>query len=474
MTESLIGLGLMMVLAFLRLPIALSMGVVGIVGYAYMRDWNWAVAFATAQTKIYETGRNYALTVVPLFILMGNFVTRAGMSQELYRTAYAFIGHLRGGLAMATIVGCAGFGAICGSSIATAATFAKVAYPSMKKFGYSDALATGSIAAGGTLGILIPPSTIMVIYGIMTGTSIGKLFAAGILPGILATVLLCLAVQYVTWRDRAAGPRGERLSWKERFDTLHGVGWFAAVGVAVVASASFGWLESDDAAVLGALAVFGLSLVYKGVTSVIALFALVMGGIYGGVFTAVEGAGVGAFGAMVFALARKSLSWRALYAALVESARTTAMLFMILIGALMFAEFVNITTMPDDLKNFVNRLQLSPIMVVAVIMAIYVILGTAMEELSMILLTVPVFFPLIVHLGVDPIYFGILIVVVVEIGLISPPVGMNLFVLNTLLPQVPTRVIFRGVLPFMTIDCVRLAILIAFPIISLYLPSLMK
>ena len=474
MTESLIGHGLMMVLAFLRLPIALSMGVVGIVGYAYMRDWNWAVAFATAQTKIYETGRNYALTVVPLFILMGNFVTRAGMSQELYRTAYAFIGHLRGGLAMATIVGCAGFGAICGSSIATAATFAKVAYPSMKKFGYSDALATGSIAAGGTLGILIPPSTIMVIYGIMTGTSIGKLFAAGILPGILATVLLCLAVQYVTWRDRAAGPRGERLSWKERFDTLHGVGWFAAVGVAVVASASFGWLESDDAAVLGALAVFGLSLVYKGVTSVIALFALVMGGIYGGVFTAVEGAGVGAFGAMVFALARKSLSWRALYAALVESARTTAMLFMILIGALMFAEFVNITTMPDDLKNFVNRLQLSPIMVVAVIMAIYVVLGTAMEELSMILLTVPVFFPLIVHLGVDPIYFGILIVVVVEIGLISPPVGMNLFVLNTLLPQVPTRVIFRGVLPFMTIDCVRLAILIAFPIISLYLPSLMK
>jgi len=473
-TESLIGLGCMMVLAFLRLPIALSMGVVGIVGYAYMRDWNWAVAFATAQTKIYETGRNYALTVVPLFILMGNFVTRAGMSQELYRTAYAFIGHLRGGLAMATIVGCAGFGAICGSSIATAATFAKVAYPSMKKFGYSDALATGSIAAGGTLGILIPPSTIMVIYGIMTGTSIGKLFAAGILPGILATVLLCLAVQYVTWRDRAAGPRGERLSWKERFDTLHGVGWFAAVGVAVVASASFGWLESDDAAVLGALAVFGLSLIYKGVTSVIALFALVMGGIYGGVFTAVEGAGVGAFGAMVFALARRSLTWRALYAALVESARTTAMLFMILIGALMFAEFVNITTMPDDLKNFVNRLQLSPIMVVAVIMAIYVILGTAMEELSMILLTVPVFFPLIVHLGIDPIYFGVLIVVVVEIGLISPPVGMNLFVLNTLLPQVPTRVIFRGVLPFMAIDCVRLAILIAFPVLSLWLPSFMK
>jgi TRAP-type C4-dicarboxylate transport system permease large subunit len=474
MSESLIGLLLMMVLAFLRLPIALAMGVVGIVGYAYMRDWSWTAAFATAQTKIYETGRNYTLSVIPLFILMGNFVTRAGMSRELFRTAYAFIGHFRGGLAMATIVGCAGFGAICGSSIATAATFAKVAYPSMKQFGYSDRLATGAIAAGGTLGILIPPSTIMVIYGIMTGTSIGKLFAAGILPGILATVLLCLAVQYITWRDPQAGPRGERMSWKQRFATLEGVVWFAAVGVAVIASAQLGWLESDDAAVLGAIAVFLLSLVYKGVTSVIALFALVMGGIYGGVFTAVEGAGVGAFGAMIFALARRTLTREALYAALVESARTTSMLFLILIGALMFAEFVNITSMPEDLKRFIASLGVSPMVVVGAIMLFYVLLGTAMEELSMILLTVPVFFPLVVHLGVDPIWFGILIVVVVEIGLISPPVGMNLFVLNTLLPQVSTRTIFRGVLPFMAADCVRLAILVAFPIISLYLPRLMR
>src|SRR5438045_7103521 len=471
MTEPLVGLPPLMRLAVLRLPLALAMGGVGIVGYAYMRDWSWSAAFATAQTKIYETGRKSALTVVPLVILMGNFVTRAGMSQELFRTAYSFIGHLRGGLAMATIVGCAGFGAICGSSIATAASFAKVAYPSMKKFGYSDALATGAIAAGGTLGILIPPSTIMVIYGIMTGTSIGKLFAAGIIPGILATVLLCLAVQYFVWRDPASAPRGERLSWKERFATLHGVGWFAGVGVAVIGSASLGWVESDDAAVLGAIAVFLLSLVYKGITSVIALFALVMGGIYGGVFTAVEGAGVGAFGAMIFALARKTLSWEALYAALVESARTTSMLFLILIGALMFAEFVNITSMPEDLKRFIASLGVSPMVVVAAIMVIYVLLGTAMEELSMILLTVPVFFPLVVHLGVDPIWFGILIVVVVEIGLISPPVGMNLFVLNTLLPQVPTRVIFRGVLPFMTIDCVPLAILIALPILSTWLPS---
>src|SRR5438477_12651944 len=474
MTEALVGLAAMMLLAFLRIPIAFAMAVVGVVGYAYMRDWSWGGALAMAQTKVYETGRNYTLSVVPLFILMGNFVTRAGMSQELFRAAYAFIGHLRGGLAMATIVGCAGFGAICGSSIATAATFAKVAYPSMKKFGYSDALATGSIAAGGTLGILIPPSTIMVIYGIMTGTSIGKLFAAGIIPGILATVLLCLAVQYFVWRDPASAPRGERLSWKERFATLQGFGWFAAVGVAVIGSVQLGWLPSDDAAVLGALAVFGLSLIYKGVTSVIALFVLVMGGIYGGVFTAVEGAGVGAFGAMVFALARKSLTWRGLYAALVESARTTAMLFMILIGALMFPEFVNITTMPADLKAWVTRFNVSPTMVVAAICAIYVVLGTAMEELSMILLTIPVFFPVVMHLGFDPVWFGIIIVCVVEIGLISPPVGMNMFVLRTLLPEISTTTIFRGVLPFMWADVIRLALLVAFPWLALWLPSMMK
>jgi TRAP-type C4-dicarboxylate transport system permease large subunit len=474
MTEALLGLLAMMVLAFVRIPIALSMGIVGIVGYAYMRDWNWAVAFATAQTKVYETGRNYTLSVVPLFILMGNFVTRAGMSQELFRTANSFIGHFRGGLAMATIAGCAGFGAICGSSIATAATFAKVAYPEMKKFGYADYLSTGAIAAGGTLGILIPPSTIMVIYGIMTETNIGKLFAAGVMPGILAAVLLCLAVQFITWRDPKAGPRGVRMPWRERFATLKGIGWFIGVGVALLLAVRLGLLPSDDAAVLGAFAVFGLAMIYRGVTSVIALFVLVMGGIYGGVFTAVEGAAVGAMGAMLFALARGVLSWKALYASLVESARTTSMLFLILIGALMFAEFVNITAMPNDLKALVQRFELQPIMVVAAIMVIYVILGTAMEELSMILLTVPIFFPLVVHLGFDPIWFGILIVCVVEIGLISPPVGMNLFVLSTLLPQVPTRTVFRGVMPFVAADCIRLAILVSFPAISLWLPGMMK
>jgi C4-dicarboxylate transporter, DctM subunit len=430
MSEALFGLLGMLLLCLLRLPIALSMAVVGVVGYAYMRDWNWAVAFASLQTRLYETGSNYTLSVVPLFILMGNFVTRAGMSQELFRAAYAFVGHLRGGLAMATILACAGFGAICGSSIATAATMAKVAYPSMKRFKYSDALATGAIASGGTLGIMIPPSTILVIYGVFTETNIGKLFAAGILPGILGATLLCLAVRYVTWRDPLAGPPGERSDWKER--------WRA----------------------------------FSGVWAVVLLFVFVIGGIYGGFFTATEGAGMGAFGAMVFALLRGVLSWKALYQALVESARTTSMLFLILIGALMFAEFINITTMPYDLKDFVQRFQINPIMVVAAICLIYVLLGTAMEELSMVLLTIPVFVPLVVGLGFDPIWFGILIVCVVEIGLISPPVGMNLFVLKTLLPGVPTITVFRGVLPFMTADVVRMMLLLAFPAIALYLPSL--
>ena len=432
MIEGLIGLGAMMVLAFLRVPISYAMGIVGIVGYAYMRDWNWWVAFATAQTKVYETGRNYTLSVVPLFILMGNLVTRAGMSQELFRAAYAFIGHLRGGLAMATVWASAGFGGICGSSIATAATMAKVAYPSMKRFGYHDQLAAGTVAGAGTLGIMVPPSTIMIIYGVFTETNIGQLFAAGVLPGLMGAILLCAAIGYTTWRHPDWGPPGRRSSWGER---------------------------------LGAL---------RDVWAVAALFLFVMGGIYGGLFTATEGAGMGAMGALVFALARRALTWRTLYDALLESARTTSMLFLILIGALMFAEFVNITSMPADLKALVARLGLSPLMVVSMICAIYVVLGTAMEELSMVLLTMPVFFPVVVHLGFDPVWFGIIIVCVVEIGLISPPVGMNMFVLKTLLPQVPTGTVFRGVMPFMWADVVRLAILVAFPVISLWLPRLMR
>lgn len=429
MTEALLGLGAMMLLALAGLPIAFAMGLVGFFGLAIVRGWN--PALASAGTLMYETGFSYTLSVVPLFILMGNFVSRAGLSQELFRAAYAFIGHWRGGLAMSTIVACAGFGSICGSSIATAATMARVAYPSMRQFGYSDALACGAIASGGTLGILIPPSVIMVIYALMTEVNIGAMFAAGLIPGVLATLLLMAAVAWQTWRDPKSGPRGERTPWPERLRALRGV-----------------W-------------------------GVVVLFVVVMGGIYGGVFTATEGASIGAFGAFVFALARRALTWRTLVEVLVESARTTTMLFGILIGALIFANFVNFTSMPDDLKNFVSQFQLHPMAVIVAICAIYVLLGTAMEELSMILLTVPVLFPLVVHLGFDPIWFGILVVVVVEIGLISPPVGMNLFVLRTLLPHVSTMTLYRGVTPFVAADVIRLAILIAFPVISTWLPDVL-
>jgi tripartite ATP-independent transporter DctM subunit len=427
--EAITGLAVMMVLALAGLPLAFAMGVVGFFGLAILRGWN--PALASAGTLMYETGFSYTLSVVPLFILMGNFVSRAGLSQELFRAAYAFIGHWRGGLAMSTIVACAGFGSICGSSIATAATMARVAYPSMRQFGYSDRLATGAIAAGGTLGILIPPSVIMVIYALMTEVNIGAMFAAGLIPGVLATILLMLAVAWQTWRDPASGPPGQRTPWPQRLRALRGV-----------------W-------------------------GVVVLFVVVMGGIYGGVFTATEGAAIGAFGAFVFAAARRALSWRALFEILTESARTTAMLFGILIGALIFANFVNFTSMPDDLKQFVSQFDVHPMAVIVAICAIYVLLGTAMEELSMILLTVPVLFPLVVHLGFDPLWFGILVVVVVEIGLISPPVGMNIFVLKTLLPDVSTGTIFRGVTPFVVADIIRLGILIAFPVLSTWLPNLL-
>jgi C4-dicarboxylate transporter, DctM subunit len=430
MMEASLAMLAMLVLAFSRVPIALAMGLVGFGGLWWMKSF--AIASATVASLVYESGFQYTLSVIPLFILMGNFVTRAGMSKELFRAAYVFVGHMKGGLSMATIMACAGFGAICGSSIATAATMTKVAYPEMKALGYSDELAAGSIAAGGTLGILIPPSTILVIYGLITETNIAKLFAAGIIPGILATFMLCLAVRYTTWRNPEAGPRAAKSSWKERF------------------------------------------LAFRDVWTVAALFVVVMGGIYGGVFTATEGAAVGAFGALVFALFRRALTWKTFLDVLVESARTTAMLFAILLGAFIFSNFMNYTSMPGDLKAFVQQYQVSPIVVMIAICTIYVLLGTAMEELSMILLTIPVFFPLVMSLGFDPVWFGIIIVVVVEIGLISPPVGMNMFVVRNLLPNVSTATIFRGVTPFVVADIFRLAILVAFPALSLWLPTLLK
>jgi C4-dicarboxylate transporter, DctM subunit len=429
MTAALLGFAAVFVLALLRLPLAFAMGLVGFVGLGVMRGW--APTVANAAQVVYDTGFAYTLSVVPLFILMGNFVARAGLARELFAAAQAFVGHVRGGLAHATVLACAGFGAICGSSIATAATMAKVAYPQMKKLGYADHLATGVIAAGGTLGIMIPPSTILVIYGIVTETHIGKLFAAGVLPGLLCAALLMAGVAYITWRDPAAGPASVRVPWPQRWAALRGI-----------------W-------------------------GVLLLVALVLGGIYGGVFTATEGAGIGASGAFFFALARGALGWKTLFEVLVESARTTAMLFTILIAAMLFSSFINFTTMPGDLKDWILAQGYGPLMVVGAMMVIYVLLGTIMEELSMVLLTIPVFFPIVVGLGFDPVWFGVLIVLVVQIGLISPPVGMNLFVLNTLLKTVPMAQIFRGVWVFVVGLIVALGLVLVFAPLALWLPSFM-
>ena len=430
MQEALIAFALMLGLTFLRLPIAFSMALVGFLGFTYMVNFN--AALSMVGSVAFETGMSYTLSIVPLFILMGNLVTRAGLSAELYRVSYAFLGHRRGGLAMATILACGGFGAICGSSLATAATMAKVAMPSMRKYGYSDALAAGSIAAGGTLGILIPPSVVMVIYGILTETNIGKLFIAGILPGIVAIACYLAAVAVTVRLDAKAGPRGERISWHERLVALGDV-----------------W-------------------------GVLILFLIVIGGIYGGIFTPTEAAGIGAGGGLVFLVGRKGWNWRELRTILVESAITTGMIFTILIGALIFANFINMTGMPGELTAYAERFRETPLLVILAILVIYVALGCVLESMSMILLTVPMFYPLVAHLGYDLIWFGIIVVVVTEISMITPPVGLNVFVLRSVLPDVPTQTVFRGVMPFIVADIIRLGILVAFPAITLYLTQFVK
>lgn len=426
MTEALIGFGAMLVLIFLQVPIAYAMALIGLLGTAWLRSW--PAAYSMAGGVVHESGFQYLLSVVPLFVLMGNLVTQAKLSRQLYAAAFAFLGHRKGGLAMSTIVACGGFGAVCGSSLATAATMCKVAYPEMRKLGYSEGLATGSIAAGGTLGILIPPSVVMVVYAVLTEQSIGKMFAAGILPGLVAIGFYMLAVRWTTWRQPDSGPPGVRMNWRQRLTAL------------------------------------------KEVWGVIVLFGIVMGGIYGGIFTATEAAGIGACGAFLFAWVRGRLSWAIVSEVLVESTRTTGMLFMVLIGAMIFANFINFTSMPAGLQDAVRQFNIHPTMVIVAICAIYVALGCVLESMSMVLLTVPVFFPLVRTLGFDPIWFGIIVVVVTEISFITPPVGLNVMVLRSLQPEVSIRTMFAGVFPFVVADLFRLAVLIAFPSITLLLP----
>ncbi|MCB2009888.1 MAG: TRAP transporter large permease [Geminicoccaceae bacterium] len=429
MLVSSIGLAAVLLLAFLGLPIAFSMGLVGVAGFALLSNMTGALGMAARLTV--DTAQNYGLSVIPLFILMGTFVNRAGLASELYTASNAFLGHRRGGLAMATVVACGGFSAICGSSLATAATMSKVAMPPMRRYGYSDRLASASIAAGGTLGILIPPSVVLVIYGILTEQSIGKLFIAGILPGLLGILLYLLAVRFTVWRDPASGPAGERAGTARRLSSLRN-----------------SW-------------------------ATLALFLVVIGGIYGGVFTPTEAAGVGAGGALLIALVRRRMTLADLATCLVEAVETSVSLFAILIGALLFSNFVNRAGLPDGLLGLVTGFDLTPMGVIVAILLVYILLGCVFESLSMMLLTVPIFYPLVESLGFDLIWFGIIVVVVTEISLITPPVGLNVFVLRGVLGDVTTATIFRGVTPFWIADILRLAILVLVPAISLFLPSLM-
>lgn len=429
MTAALLSFVALFALLFFGVPLAFALGVVGLVAFALAIGVNAASAMV-AQVA-WDTLSSYSLSVLPLFILMGNLVNHSGLSRELYDASNAFVGHRRGGLAMATIMASGGFAAVCGSSIATAATISTVAMPSMRRYGYSPALSAGSIAAGGTLGILIPPSVIMVIYGSMTETSIGHLFIAGIVPGILGVLLYMAAVAMFTAVNPAAGPAGPRMPWGERFKALRQV-----------------WM-------------------------VLTLFVIVIGGIYLGVFTPTEAAGIGAFGAFVVALLRRSMSFRDFTRILFDSARTSAVLMAVLVGALIFSNFINITGAPEIIVNALQAADMPALAVMAFILIFYLILGCVFDALAMILLTVPIFFPLVMALGFDPVWFGIVVVVVVEMSLITPPIGMNLFVIHSVARDIPMTAIYRGILPFILVDVVRLAILVLFPALVLFLPRQM-
>lgn len=437
MIESAIGFAAVFLLVLLRIPIAFAMGLVGMVGLAY--ETSYRAAISMVARLIIDTSQDYGLSVIPLFILMGLFVNKGGISRELYNVSNAFLGHFRGGLAMATIVACGGFAAICGSSLATAATMSKVAMPEMRKYGYADSLSTASIAAGGTLGILIPPSVILVIYGLLTETSIGKLFVAGIIPGFLGILLYLVAVKITVIRNPDAGPAGPRATLRERMAALSHV-----------------W-------------------------AVLLLFGLVIGGLYGALdfwpinlaFSPTEAAGMGAAGAFLIALARGGISWRGMREVLEETSLTSASLFCVLIGAWIFSNFVNLAGLPEGLLAAVTAFDLGPWVVMGLILVIYILLGCIFESMSMLLLTVPIFFPLVTSLGFDPVWFGIIVVVVTEISLITPPVGLNVFVLKNVIGDVTTGTIFRGVTPFWLMDIVRLILLLLFPMLVLFLPSQM-
>ncbi|WP_431273608.1 TRAP transporter large permease [Variovorax ureilyticus] len=426
---AILGFFALFALMLLRVPVGMAMGLVGVTGYASIVGIGPALKLV-GQTSM-RTVTDYTFGVIPMFMLMGSLVSVSGVSRELFKAANSMIGHLRGGLGVATVLACGGFAAICGSSVATAATFSAVAYPEMRRFNYPQSFSTGVIAAGGTLGAILPPSTVLAVYAILTQQDIGKLFMAGIVPGILAMTMYVLTIVLIVKLRPDWLPGGEVKPWSQRVADL------------------------------------------KNVWAPLVLFIFVIGGLYGGFFTPTEAGGVGASGAFILGVLRRKLDGPKIREALLSATRTAAAVFTVLIGALLFGYFLTITQSPQKLTEFLTGLGIGRYGVLALIMLMYLVLGCLMDAMAMIILTVPIIYPVIVHLGFDPIWFGVIIVMTVELGLIHPPVGMNVFVIKSVVKEVTFTTIFKGVLPFILTDILRLIILIAFPIIALWLPTRM-
>ena len=424
------GIALLLVLLVLGMPVAFTMAFVGFLGFAYLSDPGPALSLLA--TDIFDTFSSYPLSVIPLFILMGTFAFASGISKRLYHTTYTWVGQFRGGLTMATVLACAGFGAICGSSTATAATMGKIALPEMKKYGYDDTLATGTVAAAGTLGVMIPPSTVLIVYGILVEESIGKLFIAGVLPGILLSLAFVLTVLFLCLRNPAIGPPGIATSWREKLKSL------------------------------------------TGIIEAVILFLLAIGGLFLGWFSPTQAGAIGAGGVLIIGLARRQLSWRSFFEAGQDGLMTGCMVLFIITGAVIFGHFMAISTIPYQLADWIGNLPIHPLAVMGVLVFIYFLGGFFMDSMALIVVTIPIFYPVVQKLGFDSIWFGVIIVLVTEMGVITPPVGVNVFVLKGIAPEVPLENIFKGIFPFLIALIIVTIILMFFPQIATFLPNLVS
>ena len=424
-----IGIVMLIVLLLLEVHIGITMMLVGFCGYIYIMSWNGALGLL--KTMIFSTCSSYTLTVIPLFVLMGQLAFYSGLSQQLFSVSNKWLSRLPGGLAVTTVAACAFFASICGSSPAMTATMGKVALPEMRRYNYADRLATGSIAAGGNLGILIPPSVTFIIYGVMSSCSIGQLFASGVIPGVMLAIFYCLAIFLVVWRDPSAGPKGDKFTLKEKLASL------------------------------------------KDLIGMVVLFVVVIGGIFSGLFTAYEAAAMGCAIALIYMIVRGKFDLKTLKSALLDTTKTVGMVFLVMVGATIFGAFLAVTTIPSSFAAFVAQLTISRYLIMAMIVVIYIILGCLMDALAMVMLTVPIFLPVVLSLGFDPVLFGVIIVLVSELGLITPPVGLNVYIMAGVAKDVSMQTIFRGVMPFWFSILAAIILLIIFPQLALWLPQLL-